>query len=104
MEQPEQPHSGKSHIFPGRTSGPPGRAKLGGAFFRAGVIGLHPVSGLVVGGAAGYFLWKKLDAPWCFWTLLLVGFVAGCLNAYRDIRHMMREEDGGHAAKKPHRD
>ena len=96
MEQPGQ--GGKSHIFPKGTTG---RTRLGGSFFRAGVIGLHPLSGALVGGAAGYFLWKQFDAPWCFWILLLVGFAAGCLNAFRDIRAMMREEDTDHAAKKP---
>ena len=60
---------------------------------RAGVIGLHPLSGLLVGGAAGYFLWKHFDAPWIFWTLLPIGFAAGCLNAYREIHALLLEQD-----------
>ena len=100
MEQPEQEYDGKSHIFPRRTAAP---ARRGGSFLRGGVIGLHPIAGLLVGGALGHFLWKQFAAPWCFWVLLLVGFIAGCLNAWRDIRAMLREKDAGHAATKPSR-
>lgn len=96
MEKPEHPGGGKSHIFPKQT-GPASRTS--GSFFRAGVIGLHPVSGLVVGGASGYFLWKEFDAAWCFWGLLCIGFIAGCLNAYRDINAMLREEEAEDVAK-----
>lgn len=101
MDEPHSPPGApgeKSHIFPKK---PVQSSRLGGSFFRAGVIGLHPVSGLVVGGAAGYFLWKRFDLAWCFWGLLCIGFIAGCRNAYRDIRLMMREQEAEDAAKKP---
>ncbi|MCC8193642.1 MAG: AtpZ/AtpI family protein [Deltaproteobacteria bacterium] len=86
----------KGYIFP-RTGLHTRAATFGGALGRAGIIGLHPVSGLLVGGAAGYFLWKKFDAAWIFWVLLLLGFIAGCLNAYREARAYLREQE---AAKK----
>lgn len=103
MDKPEHSggaQGGKSHIFPKQTGD---AARMGGSFFRAGVIGLHPVSGLVVGGVGGYFLWKRFDAAWCFWGLLFIGFIAGCLNAYRDVRAMLREGEAEDAAKKPPR-
>ncbi|GHV53247.1 hypothetical protein FACS1894206_03560 [Deltaproteobacteria bacterium] len=87
----------KSHIFTPKIAKKPG---LGGVFLRAGVIGLHPVAGLLVGGACGYFLWKQFDAAWCFWVFLLIGFIAGWMNAYGDIRVMMREQDAEDAEKK----
>lgn len=87
------------YIFPKKTES---RASfLGKSASRAGIIGLHPLSGLVVGGLAGYFLWKKFDASWLFWGMLLIGFIAGCRNAYRDFRAMMREEESDYVAKKP---
>ena len=77
-------------IFPRKSAS--GAPHLGGAVIRAGAVGLHPLSGLIVGGGAGYFLWKQYDAAWCFWVLLLLGLVAGCRNAYRDVQRMLREE------------
>lgn len=89
------------YIFPKKTES---RASfLGKSASRAGIIGLHPLSGLVVGGLAGYFLWKKFDAAWLFWGMLVIGFIAGCRNAYRDFRAMMREEENDHVTKKPSR-
>lgn len=86
-------------IFPKKTYS---RASfLGKSASRAGLIGLHPISGLVVGGIAGYFLWRKFDAPWFFWSLLAIGFIAGCRNAYRDFCLMRHEEETDNAAKMP---
>lgn len=84
--------AGKSYIFPEK-SGATHVAAFGGALGRAGIIALHPISGLLVGGVAGYLLWKKFDAAWIFWILLLLGFTAGCLNAYREARAFLREQD-----------
>lgn len=99
-KQPDDARRGKSFIFPQKKTQSP---LLGGSVFRAGVIGLHPIAGLLVGGGGGYFLWKRFDAPWCFWILLGVGFAAGCLNAYRDVRAMLeddaREEEMRNARK-----
>jgi len=84
----------KGYIFP--KAGVHARAAtLGNSLGRAGIIGLHPLSGLLVGGAIGYFLWKKFDASWAFWVFLLFGFAAGCLNAYREARALLREQSGG---------
>ena len=82
----------KGYIFP-KAGAHTRAATLSSSLGRAGVIGLHPLSGLLVGGGAGYFLWKNFDAPWLFWVFLLLGFAAGCLNAYRELRALLREQD-----------
>ena len=94
MKKTEEPGGAeKGYIFPQQKGSSARVASFGSALGRAGVIGLHPVSGLLVGGAAGYFLWRKFDAAWIFWILLLLGFIAGCLNAYREIRAYLREQE-----------
>ena len=75
--------------------------QLGNAVFRAGVIGLHPLSGLLVGGGIGYVLWHHFDTPWCFWLFLFLGFVAGCRNAYSDIKRILLKNDESNAEQKP---
>lgn len=70
----------------------------GGAFTRAvgrsGVIALHPVAGLLVGGGLGMYLQREYGlGSWVFWTLLLLGTFAGCRNAWRDYRAMLREQN-----------
>lgn len=55
-----------------------------------GVIGLHMVSGPLVGVAIGYGLDAWLDTgPWCKLIFLLVGISAGFLNVYRDSRRLL---------------
>lgn len=55
-----------------------------------GVIGLHMVSGPLVGVAIGYGLDAWLETgPWCKLIFLLVGVGAGFLNVYRDSRRLL---------------
>ncbi len=65
-----------------------------------GVIGLHMVSGPLVGVAIGYGLDAWLDTgPWCKLIFLFVGIGAGFLNVYRDSRRLlarMAREDAQH--------
>lgn len=67
-----------------------------------GVIGLHMVSGPLVGVAIGYGLDVWLETgPWCKLIFLLVGIGAGFLNVYRDSRRLlarMAREDARHMA------
>lgn len=57
-----------------------------------GVIGLHLVSGPVVGFAIGYGLDVWLGtSPWCKIIFLLVGIGAGFLNVYRDTQALLRK-------------
>lgn len=60
------------------------------ALSQAGTIGLHLVSGIVVGGAIGYGLDKWLETgPTCLLIFLAVGIVAGFKNVYVDTRRLL---------------
>lgn len=58
----------------------------------AGTIGLHMVSGPLVGFAIGYGLDYWLDtSPWLKLVFLLVGIGAGFLNVYEDSKRLLRK-------------
>lgn len=62
------------------------------AMATTGVIGLHLVSGPLVGFAIGYGLDAWLGThPWCKIIFLLVGIGAGFLNVYRDTQVLLRK-------------
>ncbi len=62
------------------------------AMATTGVIGLHLVSGPLVGFAIGYGLDVWLGtSPWCKIGFLLVGIGAGFLNVYRDTQALLRK-------------
>ena len=61
------------------------------AMATTGVMGLHLVSGPLVGFAIGYALDAWLGtSPWCKIIFLLVGIGAGFLNVYRDTQVLLR--------------
>lgn len=68
-------------------------------------MGLHLVSGTLVGAGLGWFLDKWLDTkPWLFLTMLVLGIVAGFMNVYRDAKHLMeseKRERGEHGGDDP---
>lgn len=48
----------------------------------ASSVGIALVSGMVIGGAMGYFLDKWLNtSPWLLFIFLIFGFIAGVKNA-----------------------
>ena len=50
--------------------------------FNASTVGMALVSGMLVGGAIGYFLDKWLGtSPWLLFIFLIFGFIAGVKNA-----------------------
>lgn len=60
---------------------------------RASIMGLHFVSGAIVGGVMGYGLDKWLGiAPWGFMGGLVVGLVAGFHNMWQDAKKLMRHD------------
>lgn len=70
-----------------------------------GVIGLHMVSGPLVGVAIGYGLDAWLGTgPWCKLVFLLVGIGAGFLNVYRDSRRLLDRMARKDARRKGTRD
>lgn len=55
-----------------------------------GVIGMHMVSGPLVGVAIGYFLDKWLGTgPWLKLAFLIIGVGAGFLNVYVDTKGLV---------------
>jgi ATP synthase protein I len=78
-----------------------GKAFKGGVFNglgRASVIGLHLVSGMIVGGVIGYYLDKWLDtSPWLKLIFFLLGIAAGFRNVYLDTRILLKEQDAADA-------
>ncbi len=65
---------------------------------QAGTIGLHMVSGIVVGTLIGYFLDQWLaTSPWLTGIFLLLGICAGFKNVYVDTKRLIatqkREEE-----------
>ncbi len=50
--------------------------------FNASTVGMALVSGMLVGGAMGYFLDKWLGtSPWLLFVFLIFGVIAGVKNA-----------------------
>ena len=71
------------------------------ALATTGVIGLHLVSGPLVGFAIGYGLDYWLDtSPWCKLFFLLLGIAAGFLNVYRDTQHLLKKMAAEDARRK----
>ncbi|MDR2851152.1 MAG: AtpZ/AtpI family protein [Desulfovibrio sp.] len=64
------------------------------ALSTTGIIGLHLVSGPLVGFGIGYGLDAWLDTdPWGKLLFFLIGIVAGFLNVYRDTRQLVKKMD-----------
>lgn len=68
------------------------------ALSQAGTIGLHMVSGIVVGTLIGWFLDAWLGtSPWLTAFFMIIGIVAGFKNVYVDtkrlVAHQKREEE-----------
>jgi ATP synthase protein I len=62
------------------------------AMASSGVIGLHLVSGPIVGFAIGYGIDSWLaTGPWGKVAFLFIGIGAGFLNVYRDTRRLLRK-------------
>ena len=58
---------------------------------RASVMGLHLVSGIIVGGVIGYALDSWLNTgPWGLLFFLVVGIAAGFRNMWRDAKRLMQ--------------
>ncbi len=61
-------------------------------FATAGTIGMHMVSGPIVGFGIGYALDAWLGtSPWMKLAFFLVGIGAGFLNVHRDSQHLLKK-------------
>lgn len=64
----------------------------------ASVIGLHMVSGILVGGVIGYFLDEWLGTgPWLKLVFFLFGVGAGFYNVYLDTMRLLKEQSAASA-------
>ena len=62
------------------------------ALANAGIIGLHMVSGPLVGFGMGYGLDALLGThPWGKIIFLVIGILAGFLNVYRDTKILLQK-------------
>lgn len=61
----------------------------------AWVMGLHLVSGTVVGLVMGYYLDKWLGTkPWLIIIFLILGIIAGFRNMYREAKKIHDHDTG----------
>lgn len=66
---------------------------LFGALGKASIIGLHMVSGIIVGTGLGYLLDRWLDTfPLCAGIGFFFGIAAGFRNVWIDTKALIRQE------------
>ncbi|BDV00114.1 hypothetical protein TDMWS_01990 [Thermodesulfomicrobium sp. WS] len=59
----------------------------------ASVMGIHLVSGIIVGLVMGYYLDKWLGTkPWLLVVFLIFGIIAGYRNMFREMQRIQRKE------------
>lgn len=59
----------------------------------ASIIGIHLVSGVIVGLVAGYYLDKYFGTrPWLTLLFLIFGIIAGYRNMFRELQLMQKKE------------
>ncbi|MBC7356614.1 MAG: synthase protein [Desulfomicrobiaceae bacterium] len=59
----------------------------------ASVMGIHLVSGVIVGLVMGYYLDKWLGTrPWLLVVFLIFGIIAGYRNMFREMQRIQRKE------------
>ena len=57
------------------------------------MMGLHLVSGIIVGIAMGYYLDKFFDTkPWLTLIFLVFGIIAGYRNMFREMARIQKKE------------
>lgn len=75
------------------------------AMGKASTIGLHMVSGVIVGVGLGWLLDKWLGtSPWFTGILLPVGIAAGFLNVWKDARSIIAAQERSDALSKQQRE
>ncbi len=62
--------------------------------FSFGTIGLHLVSGIIVGTFVGYMLDKFFNtSPWMTIIFFFLGIIAGFYNMYKDAKRYIEKEE-----------
>lgn len=63
---------------------------------QASTLGMHMVSGIVVGLAIGYYLDEYFETkPWLLMIFLLLGILSGFKMVYEDLHRMQRRQAEG---------
>ena len=63
-------------------------------YLSIGTIGLHLVSGVIVGVLIGYFLDNYFDtSPWLTIIFFFLGVAAGFRNMYKDVQKYVISEE-----------
>ncbi len=71
----------------------------------ASIMGIHLVSGVVVGMAMGYYLDKFLGTkPWMTILFLVFGIIAGYKNMFREMQRIQKKEAEADAEEKSKKD
>ncbi len=71
----------------------------------ASIMGIHLVSGVVVGMAMGYYLDKFLGTkPWMTILFLVFGIIAGYKNMFREMQRIQKKEAEADAEEKSEKD
>lgn len=69
----------------------------------ASIMGIHMVSGVIVGMGMGYYLDKVFGTkPWLLLVFLIFGVIAGYRNMFREMQRIQKKEaeaDAQHNAK-----
>ena len=59
----------------------------------ASMMGIHLVSGVIVGMGMGYYLDKFFDTkPWLTLIFLIFGIIAGYKNMFREMQRIQKKE------------
>lgn len=67
-------------------------------YISIGSVGLHLVSGIIVGVSVGYFLDKFFNtSPWLTIIFFFLGIIAGFWNMYKDVSKYINEEEKNHS-------
>lgn len=98
------PDSNKPEIKDPATNKAEEKSSLGKSVIswaNAGMLGMHMLSGPLLGAFLGDYLDRKFDSrPVGLFCGLALGLIAGGLNVYRDLRRIFRALDAEEAREK----
>lgn len=71
----------------------------------ASIMGIHMVSGVIVGMAFGYYLDKFFGTkPWLLLLFLILGIIAGYRNMFREMQRIQKKEAEADAQENSEKD
>lgn len=66
----------------------------------ASMMGIHLVSGVIVGMGMGYYLDRYFETkPWLTLVFLILGIIAGYKNMFREMQRIQKKEAEADAPK-----